>query len=116
PILTLRFCMLFPSAGPGLGCPRRPAGLAARHARRPRHKLRTNRLASALPEEHSRIGPPGAPRFRPALEFPGGTIAECAAKNEITGGKRVRIAQRTHGHVLGGPFSDAGNFTEPRPK
>src|SRR5271165_1788298 len=68
-------------------------------------------FAGNVPKIHGRIGPPRPPSLGSALKLTNTPQLQGAQKTKITGRERIRFAERSHGHVLRCPLSNAGDFT-----
>ena len=69
-------------------------------------------MRECLPEIHGGISAPGPPGVCSVFQFTRSLQGQGAEKTEISGGKSVGLAEAAHGHVRGGSFADAGDFTE----
>jgi hypothetical protein len=68
----------------------------------------------ALPEQQRSVGAPGPPILGSQFKLARRAFAKSLAQNQILGWKCVWVSQRAHGHALRRPFTDTGNFLEPR--
>ena len=69
-------------------------------------------VANCIPDIDAGVRTPWPPGFGPFLQLRGSPQIEGAEEPPIAGWKRVRFSEGAHGYVLGGPTTDARNFTD----
>lgn len=73
---------------------------------------RSSRTGGTGPQIDDRVGAPRTPRFHTSFQFARICKAHRVQQTNVSGGKGVGFAERAHGHVLRGPFANAGNLAE----
>src|ERR1017187_3328245 len=78
------------------------------------HFVFTNQaLTRDSPEIHGSIRAPWPPGLGALLQIARGPKSHGTQKPEIAGGKGIGLPERSHRHILPGPFPNAGNFAQP---